>query len=109
MLQKKSVRFIFSLTAFFLIVTGIFAISKLDHLTYPAILHFDKWNGVDFLGDQSDFLGILCSGLAFIGINLVLAAILFKKERVLAYMFLAANLLLAILLSIFSIVITFNN
>ncbi len=83
----------------------ILAFSKLGGLSYPLVLHFDSFQGVDFLGDTTDFWGIWLGGFACIVLNFFLGEVMFKKERILSYVFLSANLLLSLLLFVITAVI----
>ncbi len=109
MFRKKSALILIGINILFLAVSLALAISGAGKLTYPSIIHFDKWNGVNFLGDESDFWGIFLTGVAFTLMNAFLALKLFYKERVTAYLFLAANILISILLLIFSATVIGNN
>ncbi len=109
MIRKKPVLLLVGFNALFVLITLGLVIPKLGGLTYPSIIHFDKWNGVDFLGNRADFLGVLLAGFAFIVMNVILAWRLFEKERFTAYFFLTANILIAILLLIFSATVIGNN
>jgi hypothetical protein len=109
MFQKKSILLLLGMSALFLLITLGIIIPKIGGLTYPSIIHFDKWNGVNFLGDQVDFLGILLTGIVFIALNVFLGSRLFHKERFVAYLFLTANVLISILLLVFSATVIGNN
>ncbi len=109
MLKKKSILLLLGMSALFLLITIGLVVPKIGGLTYPSIIHFDKWNGVNFLGDQADFLGVLFTGIVFIALNAFLSSRLFHKERFAAYFFLAANVLISILLLVFSATVIGNN
>ncbi|MEK7089745.1 MAG: hypothetical protein AAB920_02925 [Patescibacteria group bacterium] len=78
----------------------VLSILKLNNLSYPVILHFDAFRGVDFIGDMTDFRGIWASGLFITIINAWLGETLFQRERFLSYLFLSANVLIALLILI---------
>ncbi len=82
----------------------ILAFSKLGGLSYPLVLHFDNFQGVDFLGGTTDFWSIWLGGFACVILNFVLSETLFEKERVLSYVFLVANLLISLLLFVITAV-----
>ncbi len=109
MFRKKSILLLLGISALFLLITIGLVIPKIGGLTYPSIIHFDKWNGVNFLGDQADFLGALLTGVVFIALNVFLSSQLFHKERFVAYFFLTANVLISILLLVFSATVIGNN
>lgn len=109
MFRKKSVLLLIGFNALFIVITLALALPKAGGLTYPSIIHFDKWNGVDFLGNEADFLGVLFTGFAFILANGFLSFRIFRKERFTAYFFLTANVLVSVLLLIFSATVIGNN
>ncbi|MCL4399674.1 hypothetical protein M1506_00140 [Patescibacteria group bacterium] len=109
MFRKKSVILLIGLSILFLIITAGLVIPKIGSLTYPSIIHFDKWNGVNFLGDGGDFLGMLLIGLAFIVMNVFLSFKLYHKERFVSYLFLSANIIISIIILIFASVVIGNN
>lgn len=78
----------------------ILALFRLNGLSYPIILHFDPFRGVDFLGNINDFWTIWGSGLLLVVLNTWLSETLFRRERFLSYLFLSANALIALLILI---------
>jgi len=80
----------------------ILALFRLGGLSYPIILHFDPFRGVDFLGNLTDFWTIWASGLVLTAINTWLGETLFERERFLSYLFISANVLIALLILIIS-------
>ncbi len=109
MFKKKSILLLIGMSALFLLITIGLVIPRIGGLTYPSIIHFDKWNGVNFLGDQADFLGVLFTGIVLVALNVLLSSRLFHKERFVAYLFLTANVLISILLLVFSATVVGNN
>ncbi len=109
MFKRKSVLLLLGINALFLLVILALVLPKLGGFTYPTIIHFDRWNGVDFLGSQSDIVGILLTTFAFIVINLFLAFKLFKKDAFLSYFFLSINILISVFLLMFSATVIGNN
>ncbi len=87
----------------------LFALIQIGGLGSPVILHFDQFRGVDFIGTVGDFWGIWLGGLALVGINAVLAGVALRRERFLAHLFLAANVLLSLFLFVFTIVVATAN
>ena len=85
---------------------GIFAIKN---VSAPLIIHFDQFHGVDFVGSVADFWGIWFGGLAIIVLNTALSAMLYHRERFLAYLFLAGNALIALLMLVFTAVVVGTN
>ena len=58
----------------------VLSILKLNNLSYPVILHFDAFRGVDFIGDMTDFRGIWASRLFITIINAWLGETLFSAS-----------------------------
>lgn len=103
--RKKPLLVLSGLSGIAILGSLILAFLKLKGLSYPLVLHFDIFRGVDFLGDTTDFWGIWLGGFACIILNFFLGEVMFKKERVLSYVFLAINLLLALLLFIITAIV----
>ncbi|KKU91082.1 MAG: hypothetical protein UY23_C0004G0027 [Candidatus Jorgensenbacteria bacterium GW2011_GWA1_48_11] len=75
----------------------------------PVILHFDAFKGVDFLGDRLDVWLIWLSVLLIMILNVLLGEFLFYRERILAYLLIGANLLLALLtLAVSGVIVSVN-
>ncbi len=106
---RKPLLILSSLSGIAVLGSLILAFLKLGGLSYPLVLHFDNFQGVDFLGNTTDFWGIWFGGFAFIVLNFFLGEVMFKKERVLSYVFLSVNLLLSLLLFIITAVIIAAN
>ncbi len=87
----------------------ILALFRLNGLSYPIILHFDPFRGVDFLGNMTDFWSIWAGGLVFVILNTWLSETLFERERFLSYLFIAANVLIALLMLIITGVVAGAN
>lgn len=81
-----------------LILAGILLIYlNIDSLSYPLILHFNEFQGVDLVGESDNLWGVgIMAGVIFL-INLTLAAGLYLRERILSYILLSVNLLISIL------------
>ena len=88
------------------LLLGIF---RLNGLSYPIILHFDAFRGVDFVGNLTDFWTIWAGGIVIATVNLRLAASLFHRERFLSYLFVSANVLVALLTLIITGVVASAN
>ncbi len=88
------------LAAALFLASFLLSIFKLNNLSYPIILHFDIFRGVDFIGDITDFWSIWASGFFIAVINVWLGETLFHRERFLAYFFLSADVLIALLVLI---------
>ncbi len=106
---EKPLLILSGITGGILLVNLIFLMTKLNGLSYPLVLHFDSFHGVDFLGTISDFWGIWLGGIVLITLNFFLGGAFFKKERVLSYIVIATNVLLATLLFVITAVIIATN
>ncbi len=95
---RDKIIFVFLLlTAILLVVSFVLTYFKVDALSYPLILHFNPYQGVDLMGVKADVWGIVAMGFLVVVINTVLARTLFYRERIITYIFLATNVLLALL------------
>lgn len=101
-LKQKVLLILLGFSAALFLGSFVLSIFKLNNLSYPVILHFDAFRGVDFIGDMTDFWSIWASGLFITIINTWLGETLFHRERFLAYLFLSANVLIALLILIIS-------
>ncbi|MGC9610732.1 MAG: hypothetical protein ABSE68_00720 [Minisyncoccia bacterium] len=103
---KQKVLLIFlGLTAALFMSSFILSFFELSGSSYPIILHFEPFRGVDLIGNMTDFWSIWASGFIFAILNTWLAEILFYRERFLSYLFIAANVLISVLILIISGVI----
>lgn len=106
MILKQKILLIFlGLTLAIFVSSFALSFFKLNGLSYPIIFHFDPFRGVDFIGDMTDFWSIWAGGFVFAILNTWLAEVLFYRERFLSYLFVAANVLISILILIISGVI----
>jgi hypothetical protein len=111
MKNLKNKRFIILVGVNLLILTLVivFSILKINTLSYPSILHFDKIKGVDFLGDKTDFMTVNLLGIFLIILNYFLALKIFLKDQTTFYILASVNILISLLLFIFTIIIIYNN
>ena len=86
-LKDKYLRIAFGASGGALAVAGWLVYTYFGHTTAPFILHFDAYEKIDFLGDTTKMFGIVGTGFVMILINLVLADLLYTRERFLSYMF----------------------
>ncbi|MCK5466547.1 hypothetical protein KAI56_03585 [Candidatus Parcubacteria bacterium] len=63
----------------------VFLLQNQKENTYPIILHYNLFFGVDYLGDYEKIYLIPLSGLIIIIINLILGHLLYLKEKLAAY------------------------
>jgi len=99
-LKDKYLRVVTVLSLLILFIAAIIFYLTFGSTAAPLIIHFSPHQGIDFLGDRLDVAGIWLSGLIIILINLFLANFIYNRERFLAYLFIFAGLLLAILILI---------
>ena len=83
------------LTAVLLAASALVLYLNIDKLSYPVILHFNAFQGVDLVGNKADIWSIVAMGFAVVIMNTVLSRVLFYRERLMAYILLAANVILA--------------
>lgn len=92
-----------------LLMAAIFLLFYANKLFYPTIIHFNRLEGVDFLGDINDLIGVLTVSFVFLVINFVLALQVFLKDKVSGYILLASNILISLLVFIIICVVISNN
>ncbi len=80
-----------------LFITLILIILNKESLNQPIILHYDSFGGIDLFGTPNDLWGIWLAGLVTGVVNVFLGAAFFYRERILTYLFLGANVVIAIL------------
>jgi len=107
--KNKAFIFLISTNLLILTLVIIFSATKINSLNYPSIIHFDKIKGVDFLGDKTDFVVINLLGLFFIVLNYFLTLNIFLKDQTTSYILIVVNILISLLLFIFTIIIIYNN
>lgn len=104
-LKNKSLLIIFGLSFGVLVLTAIIVYVRLAEVTTPLIIHFDAYKGIDFLGNRIDVFNILIvAGVIFL-INLILAELIFDRQRLLSFNFAFASLAVSILILIAILVI----
>lgn len=86
-LKDKYLRIAFGASLFLLAISGIISYVYFGDTETPFILHFDRYERIDFFGDTSKMFGVVATGLAMIIINLILANLLYTRERFLSYVF----------------------
>lgn len=96
----------FLLSLFLIMVGASVVFVKLSDVQHLLIIHFDSFNGIDFLGSKLDVYGILLSGVVLNLINGFLVTIFYYRERFLSYILAFSNIVvsLLILIAIFVIV-----
>jgi len=82
------------LAAFFFAVLNFYKINNL------LIMHYDRYKGIDFLGDKSDVFSLIGISAVMIILNAWLANGVYFKERFLSYLLSFSSLALSILILI---------
>lgn len=95
--QKKPLLYISLGALAFFIAAPVFIFAHRNHLASPLVLHFDAHNGITAFGTISDLWGIWIIAAFIAGLNVFLAKRFYEKERIIAYMLIAANVLLSLL------------
>jgi hydrogenase-4 membrane subunit HyfE len=78
-------------------------------IPHLIIVHFDAFNGIDFLGTKYDVLWICGVAFSMAIINFLLARAFFSRDKFLAWSLSFGNLALMILVLMAILVIVFNN
>jgi hypothetical protein len=107
--RQKVLLILMGLTAALFLASLVLSLLRLGDLSYPVILHFDAFNGVNFVGNMTDFWSIWFSGLVIVVLNTWLAGTLFRRERFLSYLFVSVNVLIALLVLIITGVVVSAN
>ena len=104
--KDKLIQLSVLLSAILLIIGFSTAFVRLADAQHLLIIHFDSYQGIDFLGAKSDVFKILLVGIALSLINIILSEIFYQRERFFSYLLIFSNVLvsLLILLTIFVIV-----
>ncbi len=95
--EKKTMFVLLAAAGILTLFSLILVLTNISTLASPVVIHFDKFRGIDSLGGKSDVWGIWAGGLALFAVNSVLSGVFYKRERVLAYVFAGAALLLSVL------------
>ena len=80
------------------IVIWLFLVFRLEPSEYPVPLHFNIYFGIDVIDKWSQAFTIPGIGLIIIFINLVLAYLVFPKEKFIAQFLLSSSLFVQIIL-----------
>ena len=99
-LRDKYLRVVFAITAVLFLFTLIYSFLAFRGIVGPLIIHFDSFNGIDFIGTKIQVFGIMIFGLIMLLINFFLADFIYSRERFLAYVLSFSSLVLGILLLI---------
>jgi len=83
--KDKQIMAILFLSVLLNVFIWIFLLQNQKENTYPIILHYNLFFGVDYLGNYEKIYLIPLSGLIIIIINLILGHLLYLKEKLAAY------------------------
>ncbi|TSC95613.1 MAG: Uncharacterized protein Athens071426_121 [Parcubacteria group bacterium Athens0714_26] len=98
--------FPFIISIIFIVVGFSVVYTNLSYVQNLLVIHYDTFNGIDFLGNKSDVLNLLFSGLVMIGLNIFLGRELYLREKFLSYLlaFSTPVFTLLILIGVFAII-----
>lgn len=108
-LKDKYLRAVFAIIFFLLLFTAVFVFSKFLNASGPIIIHFDFFNGIDFVGGKGEVFGILAVDFAITAINFLLAEFIYQRERFMSYLISFATLVLTILFLIVVVAVSSVN
>jgi len=108
-LKDKYLRVVFILSFLILFFLSLVSFVKLADISSTLIIHFDVYQGIDFLGGKMEIFGILFSAFVMILINFFLADFLYHRQRFLSYIFSFGSLWITILILIsMGVIISIN-
>lgn len=96
-LKSRIALLFLSLTAVLLLTAFILILINVDNLSYPLIIHFNPYEGVNLTGGENSLWSILIIGLVIITLNTFLGNVFFKRERIVSYVFFVINFIIAIM------------
>lgn len=107
--HEKPVLILSALAGFFLLISlGTFLLSIM-RISGPLIINFDAFYGVRLFGSVADTFWIWIFGFLICGMNLFLAGIFYRRERVMTHLLVGTNVVLSLLLLILMAVIASVN
>ncbi|HXF43878.1 MAG TPA: hypothetical protein VNK70_00125 [Candidatus Paceibacterota bacterium] len=96
-LERKTVAVLLVAAALVTIFSLVLVIVNIGDVASPVLIHFDKFRGIDSLGEKSDIWEIWFGGAVLLVINSVLSGVFYTRERSLSYVFAAAALIISLL------------
>ncbi|HDY73386.1 MAG TPA: hypothetical protein ENH86_02330 [Candidatus Jorgensenbacteria bacterium] len=96
-LQDRTLLIFIGLTFAFLLASVILVYVYINNLSYPLVLHFNPYYGVDLMGASIDVWGIIIMGAVVIGVNMAVGAMLFYRERIMTHILGAVSVMVALL------------
>ncbi len=92
-----------------LAISGVMAFMNYGRLAPLIVLHFDALNGVDTFGTRASILGMWFLGVVVNMVNAALAYEFYNRERLLSYLYLGGNVLIALIVFIaIGVVVSIN-
>jgi len=88
---------VFAVSFFIFLFAATFAFSKFFDISGPIIIHFDDFNGIDFVGGKAEVFGVLTVNFVMSMINFLLAEFIYQRERFMSYLISFATLVISIL------------
>lgn len=108
-LKQKNIRYLLLVSVIIVIFAFGLIYFNFNNLSSPLIMHFDSLRGVDLFGNKADLVTLSFSIVLMLIINAILANVSFDRERVLSYLLVGVNVLVAILFLVASAVIVSVN
>jgi hypothetical protein len=107
--EHRSMSALIGITLVLMLVVAIIIQLNYGRLSELIVLHFDALHGIDMFGTRIGIWGVWWLGLTIQCVNGILAYEYYHRERLLSFLFLGANVLVAILtLIIVGVLITTN-
>lgn len=107
--KDKYLKVVAILSFFILAVAAVVFSTGIGSSDKPLILHFDAYQGIDFLGSQSQVFRIILTVFVILLVNFFLAGFLYRRDRFLSYIFAFVSLEISILILILiSVIIAVN-
>lgn len=107
--KERTLRVVLILTMLVLFTSFLFVVFFSNRLTVPVILKFDNIRGITLFGETAHVWGIWFLGFCIITLNTVFSEFFFFRERMISYVFLGTNILIAVLLFVVvSVIVAVN-
>ena len=105
LLRRRAVSIVCGASALLILAGWIWAYFALRHITQPLILHFNRYDHINQIGDLADVAHIAFFGLLVTAANSAVALVLEARDWFWGKLVAAATAFFAILLFIFFVVI----
>ncbi|MEX2436817.1 MAG: hypothetical protein WD471_01475 [Candidatus Paceibacterota bacterium] len=94
--KSRIILLFLGLSVLLLITSFILILINVGDLSYPLILHFNSYEGVNLTGEASSLWSILIVAVLVVVLNFFIGNSLFKRERMMAYLIFAINVIISI-------------